>query len=57
MGVPGENGGPGPFPRPGQKPGNKSLWDAGGISQLGGICLAQGRWRGERKLHFKVKPL
>lgn len=48
---------PGPFPSPRQKPGNKSLRDAGGISRPGGICLARGEVkRGEETAFQSVSP-
>lgn len=65
MGVPGgSRGGPGQFPK--QKPGNKRLLQAGrhpqargGVGRGGGYLFnPRGRWKGERKLHFKAsRPL
>ena len=55
-GTPGRLGGPGPFPSPGQRPGNKSLWD-GEAAPAGGICLARGEVEGGKETAFQsVSP-
>lgn len=56
----GEGGGgggcPGPFPRHGQRPGNKSWWD-GEASPGRGICLAWGEVEGGEETAFQsVSP-
>lgn len=54
---PGRLGGPGPFPSPGQRPRNKSLWDEEASPGQGYLFSPGGRWKGGEETAFQsVSP-